>query len=76
MVMNLTKIILFSSLNFNDFTQTMPKKKKMHTNFWVFTLIVRVGVSQGLNGGGGALWTQVLNRSVNRLISLAKMVGF
>jgi hypothetical protein len=23
-----------------------------------------------------ALWTQVLNRSVNRLISLAKMVGF
>jgi hypothetical protein len=25
---------------------------------------------------GGALWTQVLKRSVNRLISLAKMVGF
>jgi hypothetical protein len=24
----------------------------------------------------GALWTQLLNRSVNRLISLAKMVGF
>jgi hypothetical protein len=29
-----------------------------------------------VTGWAPTLWTQVLNRSVNRLISLAKMVGF